>query len=48
MAVVCPAWLAKMEKKGIDGQAFLAKLAKVTAKYEAKLEAEGYPWAKTN
>ena len=42
------AWLAKMDKKGIDGQAFLKKLDKVTAKYEAKLKAEGYPWAKTN
>jgi TRAP-type C4-dicarboxylate transport system substrate-binding protein len=41
-------WLAKMEKKGIDGQAYLDKLAKVTAKWEAKLKAEGYPWAKTN
>ena len=41
-------WLAKMEKKGIDGPAFLEKLAKVTAKYEAKLKAEGYPWEKTN
>ena len=41
-------WLAKMEKKGIDGQAYLDKLAKVTAKYEAKLKAEGYPWSKIN
>ena len=41
-------WLAKMDKKGIDGKAFLKKLDKVTAKYEAKLKAEGYPWAKTN
>ena len=42
------AWLEKMEKKGIDGPAFLAKLEKVTAKWEAKLKAEGYPWEKTN
>lgn len=41
-------WLEKMEKKGVDGQAFLAKLEKVTAKWEAKLKAEGYPWEKTN
>jgi len=41
-------WLAKMKKKGIDGQAYLDKLAKVTAKWEAKLKAEGYPWSKTN
>ena len=41
-------WLAKMKKKGIDGEAFLKKLAVITAKYEAKLKAEGYPWATTN
>ncbi len=41
-------WLERMKKKGVDGQAFLDKLTKVTAKWEAKLEKEGYPWAKTN
>ena len=41
-------WLAKMEAKGVDGQAFLAKLEKVTAKWEAKLKSDGYPWGKTN
>ena len=41
-------WLAKMKKKGIDGQAYIDTLAKITAKWEAKLKAEGYPWAKIN
>ena len=40
-------WLEKMAEKGIDGPAFLKKLEVVTAKYEAKLKANGYPWGKT-
>ena len=41
-------WLAKMKKKGIDGQAYIDRLDKITAKWEAKLKAEGYPWSKIN
>ncbi|MPZ33892.1 MAG: hypothetical protein GEV13_23360 [Rhodospirillales bacterium] len=39
-------WVAKMEKSGIDGKGFLARLAGIAAKYEATLKSDGYPWAK--
>jgi TRAP-type transport system periplasmic protein len=37
-------WIARMEKSGMNAKGFLAKLDKVTAKYEAQLKAKGYPW----
>ena len=30
----------------MDAKGFLAKLDKVTAKYEAELKAKGYPWTR--
>ena len=39
-------WSDKMEKAGIDAKAFRKRLADVTAKYEADLKANGYPWRK--
>jgi TRAP-type transport system periplasmic protein len=39
-------WIDRMEKSGVDGKAFLDRLAGIAAKYEAKLKSEGYPWAK--
>lgn len=39
-------WIARMEKQGMDAKGFLAKLDKVTAKYEAELKAKGYPWTR--
>ena len=41
-------WIAKMTKKGIDAQAFLAKFEKVHAKYKKIVADKGYPWATTN
>ena len=42
------AWLAKVKKKGIDGDAFIAAFEATRAKYRKILTDQGYPWAHTN
>lgn len=37
-------WLAKVEKKGVDGQKFVAQMNAIRTKYEAELKDNGYPW----
>lgn len=39
-------WIARMDKSGVDAKGLLERLADTTAKYEATLESDGYPWAK--
>ncbi len=39
-------WIAKMTKKGIDGEAFVKKFEEVKAKYENELKTKGYPWTR--
>jgi TRAP-type C4-dicarboxylate transport system substrate-binding protein len=41
-------WIAKMKKKGIDADAFLAKFDKIHAKYKKIVADKGYPWSSTN
>ncbi len=42
------AWLAKMDKLGIDGKAFIVAFEATRAKYRKILKDQGYPWAHTN
>ncbi|OUR77799.1 hypothetical protein A9Q83_09785 [Alphaproteobacteria bacterium 46_93_T64] len=39
-------WIAKMNKKGLDAEAFVMKFEATKAKYEAELKAKGYPWTR--
>ncbi len=41
-------WIAKVTKKGIDAQAFIAKFNVIHAKYKKIVADKGYPWATTN
>ena len=41
------AWLERMKKKGVDGEAFIAKFDKIHAKYKKILADKGYPWSTT-
>jgi TRAP-type C4-dicarboxylate transport system substrate-binding protein len=41
-------WVAKMQKRGMDTDAFLAKFEKIHAKYKKIVAEKGYPWATTN
>ncbi|MBT3533247.1 MAG: C4-dicarboxylate TRAP transporter substrate-binding protein [Rhodospirillaceae bacterium] len=41
-------WIAKMKKRGMDTDAFLAKFDKIHAKYKKIVAEKGYPWASTN
>ncbi|MDE0943507.1 MAG: C4-dicarboxylate TRAP transporter substrate-binding protein [Alphaproteobacteria bacterium] len=38
-------WIAKMNKKGIDADAFLKKFNMIRAKYQKIVAEKGYPWA---
>ncbi|MFK7964076.1 MAG: C4-dicarboxylate TRAP transporter substrate-binding protein [Burkholderiaceae bacterium] len=39
-------WIAKVEKKNIDGKKIVADLNQLRAKYEEELATKGYPWAR--
>jgi TRAP-type C4-dicarboxylate transport system substrate-binding protein len=41
-------WVAKMTKKGMDVDGFLAKFKMVHAKYQKIVAEKGYPWETTN
>jgi TRAP-type C4-dicarboxylate transport system substrate-binding protein len=41
-------WVAKMTKKGVDTEAFIAKFNVIHAKYKKIVADKGYPWATTN
>lgn len=37
-------WIAKVGKKGIDGQKFVDQMNAIRTKYETELKEKGYPW----
>ncbi len=41
-------WIAKMTKKGVDAEGFIAKFNAVHAKYKKIVADKGYPWGATN
>jgi hypothetical protein len=37
-------WIAKADKKGMDGKAFFGEWIALTEKWAAEVAAKGYPW----